>query len=577
MKNILKQILLKIRILNKLIIQFILIICLIFLNDLKGNNNCKSKIEDDKNNKENLSIKKIRLSFIFKILKIYNQPDDNIFKKLFYDYFFKNPLKHWHKFHIVSSSPWPFFVSVNLLSFLLHFVSLLNRDYTSIPGLLWGLFFLILAVIFWFKDIICESTYMGYHTIKVQMMHRTGFALFLVSEVMIFFGVFWAYFHFSLTPSIFGGNIWPPEGIVLFFLSEDLWSELRLLYLSGFYDYTIDHQSYLNFFDGLIGYSKNFIISYLFLFFLFDFFITFNIDFFYNYLFLIDNLGKEVDSWQFTDEEKIFYPKEIFMKNGSYSLYSLNIFYDNPLKYDSKVIYLNVYDSGALINPYHIPLLNTIILLTSGCILMWSHTCLRLQSYFKSVIGLFITIFLALYFIGCQAYEYIHAPFSINDGSYGSIFYLLTGLHGFHVIVGTIFLCVCLYRLIDAHFTSTNHFGFEASIWYWHFVDVVWIFLYIFVYVWPSVYYFSNSLSTFLDNSFWNLDLTEKNFLILNNGFIILNNHNNSIYFNINYKDIEKVMPIFDYNKNIWHDFSIKIPIIYHSFVKGIPFNFKIK
>ena len=94
MKNILKQILLKIRILNKLIIQFILIICLIFLNDLKGNNNCKSKIEDDKNNKENLSIKKIRLSFIFKILKIYNQPDDNIFKKLFYDYFFKNPLKH---------------------------------------------------------------------------------------------------------------------------------------------------------------------------------------------------------------------------------------------------------------------------------------------------------------------------------------------------------------------------------------------------------------------------------------------------------------------------------------------------
>jgi len=77
-----------------------------------------------------------------------------------------------------------------------------------------------------------------------------------------------------------------------------------------------------------------------------------------------------------------------------------------------------------------------------------------------------ITIIFAFYFLGCQAYEYTHASFSINDGSYGSIFYMLTGLHGFHVIVGTIFLCVCLYRLINAHFTSTNHFGFEAAIWY---------------------------------------------------------------------------------------------------------------
>ena len=144
----------------------------------------------------------------------------------FIDYFFLNPTKKWHKFHLVSASPWPFFLSISLLITILHLVSLLSRDTTAIIGFLFGLLFILLTISFWFRDIIRESTYMGYHTIQVQMLHRTGFSLFLISEIMVFFGFFWAYFHFSLCPSIFNGNIWPPEGIVFFLFQKIFWRKL---------------------------------------------------------------------------------------------------------------------------------------------------------------------------------------------------------------------------------------------------------------------------------------------------------------------------------------------------------------
>jgi cytochrome c oxidase subunit 3 len=98
--------------------------------------------------------------------------------------------------------------------------------------------------------------------------------------------------------------------------------------------------------------------------------------------------------------------------------------------------------------------------------------------------ALLLTISLGVLFTGIQLYEYQSASFSINDGIYGSVFYLLTGFHGFHVLVGTIFLFVCYLRNWAYHFTNTRHIGFEMAIWYWHFVDVVWIFLFVFVYVW---------------------------------------------------------------------------------------------
>lgn len=97
--------------------------------------------------------------------------------------------------------------------------------------------------------------------------------------------------------------------------------------------------------------------------------------------------------------------------------------------------------------------------------------------------GIVITIFIGLLFTCVQLFEYQQATFSINDGIYGSLFYLLTGFHGFHVLVGTIFLLVCLLRHLSYHFTIEHHLGFEMAIWYWHFVDIVWIFLFVFVYI----------------------------------------------------------------------------------------------
>jgi len=104
----------------------------------------------------------------------------------------------------------------------------------------------------------------------------------------------------------------------------------------------------------------------------------------------------------------------------------------------------------------------------------------------QSLIALGITLILALTFTSLQAFEYITAPFSISDGIYGSVFYIATGFHGFHVLIGTIFLSVCGLRLYLNHFTPTHHFGFEAAAWYWHFVDVVWLFLFVCIYWWRS-------------------------------------------------------------------------------------------
>jgi len=137
-----------------------------------------------------------------------------------------------------------------------------------------------------------------------------------------------------------------------------------------------------------------------------------------------------------------------------------------------------------VLNPWEIPLLNTLILLSSGASVTWAHHAIIAGDRRQAIYGLIITLVLAIVFTCLQALEYLEASFTISDSIYGSTFYLATGFHGFHVIIGTIFLSVCLARLINFEFTKNHHLGFECAALYWHFVDVVWLFLFVSIYWW---------------------------------------------------------------------------------------------
>ncbi|GBD47782.1 cytochrome c oxidase subunit 3 [Methylopila sp. Yamaguchi] len=137
-------------------------------------------------------------------------------------------------------------------------------------------------------------------------------------------------------------------------------------------------------------------------------------------------------------------------------------------------------------DPWHLPLVNTLILLTSGTTVTWAHHALLHGDRRSLKIGLWLTIGLGVLFSVFQAIEYSEAAFKFSENIYGATFFMATGFHGFHVIVGTIFLAVCLARVYAGHFTPKQHFGFEAAAWYWHFVDVVWLFLFMAIYVWGA-------------------------------------------------------------------------------------------
>jgi len=139
-----------------------------------------------------------------------------------------------------------------------------------------------------------------------------------------------------------------------------------------------------------------------------------------------------------------------------------------------------------VITPVHawgIPALNTLILLTSGATLTWAHWGLQKDKQSQLKLGLAMTIALGILFIGLQWYEYVILDFTLRDGIFGATFFMLTGFHGFHVILGTVMLIVILFRSLAGHFKPERHFAFEAVAWYWHFVDVVWLLLFVFVYI----------------------------------------------------------------------------------------------
>ncbi len=169
-------------------------------------------------------------------------------------------------------------------------------------------------------------------------------------------------------------------------------------------------------------------------------------------------------------------------------------FFDASLFYNEAAQFARVEATGGhwppdgmeVFDPWHLPLLNTLILLTSGTTVTWAHHALLHNDRRGLKWGLWLTILLGLLFTAVQAYEYAVAPFDFAGSIYGATFFMATGFHGFHVIIGTIFLIVCLVRVYLGHFTPEQHFGFEAAAWYWHFVDVVWLFLFTCIYVWGN-------------------------------------------------------------------------------------------
>lgn len=262
-----------------------------------------------------------------------------------------------HGFHILDSSPWPFVISLTALSFVVSFVMYMHYDPESFYFLFRSGCCFLIVLMCWWRDIIRESTFLGYHTTKVQYGLKLGFILFLVSEVLFFFGFFWSFFHSSLSPAVELGSVWPPYGIVV-------------------------------------------------------------------------------------------------------------------------------------MNPLGIPLLNTCILLFSALTITYTHYALInnvRDEIFKIFIGFVETLVCAVFFSLFQFEEYYMAPFAISDGVFGSLFYFITGLHGFHVLIGTAFIFVGFVRFLYDHYMVDHHLGFEFSIWYWHFVDLVWLYVFVFVYVWSIV------------------------------------------------------------------------------------------
>lgn len=256
-------------------------------------------------------------------------------------------------FHVLEPSLWPFFIAFGLFFFVTGIAFCMHYVVTGYYILIIGLLILIVTSIFWFLDISREAVVKGYHTQIVRRGLKLGFLFFITSEIMLFFGFFWAFFHSALSPSIEVGAVWPPVG-------------------------------------------------------------------------------------------------------------------------------LNV------IPVFEFPLFNTFVLIISGFSVTWVHRAISLGSFKDSIDGFMITILLGVFFIFLQGLEYYESTFNLQDGAYPSAFFMLTGLHGCHVIVGVCFLFICFLSLLSNHYLTSHYLRLVFAIWYWHFVDIVWIILFLSVYCWGS-------------------------------------------------------------------------------------------
>jgi cytochrome c oxidase subunit 3 len=171
-----------------------------------------------------------------------------------------------------------------------------------------------------------------------------------------------------------------------------------------------------------------------------------------------------------------------------WAFFNVSLYAHDPIQYARTEFIGGVWPPKGIepLDPWHFPLLNTLLLLTSGTTVTWAHHALLHGDRSSVKKGLILTILLGALFSFVQGWEYAHAPFHFAGSIFGSTFFMATGFHGFHVIIGTIFLTVCLLRVYAGQFTPKQHLGFEFAAWYWHFVDVVWLFLFACIYVWGS-------------------------------------------------------------------------------------------
>jgi len=255
-------------------------------------------------------------------------------------------------FLAIQASRWPILLSIGLFSATTRVLGHLNGLVEALRLFL-RLWWVGWVAYLWWKDLSKEGL-LGYHSSKLEVRLRSAMLLFILSEAFFFLSFFWAFYDFSLSPTIEIGLMWPPMGV-------------------------------------------------------------------------------------------------------------------QPL------------------SAYSIPLLNTVILLSSGITVTWAHHTIVEGYYFKALFRLGVTVSLGVYFIFLQGVEYREAGFSIADSCYGSIFFMGTGFHGLHVIIGARFLLVVFLSLKDAKLLFNHHFSFEAAAWYWHFVDVVWLVLFISIYWWGAL------------------------------------------------------------------------------------------
>lgn len=256
-------------------------------------------------------------------------------------------------FFLLTPSPWPIYSSFSVLLMLTGFAAYMNYFSNGLFCFFLGIFFVLLAFFFWCRDIIRELTFFGRASLLIEANLRLAFWFFIVSEALLFFSFFWAFFHSAFEPSIQIGAVWPPfESIQM--------------------------------------------------------------------------------------------------------------------------------------NSLDIPVINTIFLLASGASLTWVQYSLIAGKYDEVVMGFAVLFFYAVYFMMCQYHEYVVAFHQVNDSVFGSSMYILTMFHGGHVVIGSVFLFICLLRFLLGHFKTVSYLALTLAAWYWHFVDVVWVLVFLWIYLWGT-------------------------------------------------------------------------------------------